>query len=60
MLLYCLTNRLREQARSHNGFVPSTKFSPTKDPCGSEPAREEASPANTKTQAQKSPARLNT
>ncbi|WP_395598995.1 winged helix-turn-helix domain-containing protein [Pseudomonas sp. A1437] len=37
------SGRLREQARSHNGFVLNANSAYPQNPCGSEPAREEAS-----------------
>ncbi|MEG0118212.1 MAG: winged helix-turn-helix domain-containing protein [Pseudomonas sp.] len=37
------SGRLREQARSHNGFVLNANSASPPNPCGSEPAREEAS-----------------
>jgi len=44
--LQCLTQRFREQARSHRVLCYSTVFDPNPDLCGSEPAREGADTFN--------------
>jgi len=41
-----MTHRFREQARSYKGCLPALMFEVDIDPCGSEPACEEASTNN--------------
>ena len=58
LLMWCLTDRYREQARSHKGSAPGTELCSPKINCGSEPARDEARTTTPRPPANKKPRQI--